>query len=307
MKLLLGNYGGTFCNTQKYLLWCLVKKEEDTILFFYANKSDNNHPNMRPFDPNKFYTHEEQNRNIFYKFFEYPQGMNKTDILKLDVFEMNYPCFLDKSTYDKYGLKQFPESFSLHENNFIFTTKLFSDPNIQLYRNLFNSLWKEYLIPTPYLQDRIDSTLKCVTDLQKQGKRILATFIRTPWHFTHTEKKGYEFDDLLDEIIEEMKDYDYLLPITQVGPYYNILQETFPTNMIKLDRIRLPEMADWAHQNLNDLQFEDEVKTAIIDVYLASHCDTVAGGLSNLFISTLLLNPEIKFKIFKCLEGKDSC
>ena len=307
MKLLLGNYGGTFCNTQKYLLWCLVKKEEDTILFFYANKADHTHPNMLPFDPNKFYTAEEQDRNIFYKFFEYPQGMNKTDILKLDVFEMNYPCFLDKSTYEKYGLNPFPESFSLHENNFIFTTKLFSDPNIQLYRNLFNTLWKKHLIPTPYLQDRIDSTLKCVTDLQKQGKRILATFIRTPWHFTHTtEKKGYEFNDLLNEIIEEMKEYDYLLPITQVGPYYDILIKQFPTNMIKLDRIRLPEMADWVHQNLNDLQFENEVKTAIIDVYLASHCDTVAGGSSNLFISTLLLNPHNNFKIFKCLEGKDS-
>lgn len=45
----------------------------------------------------------------------------------------------------------------------------------------------------------------------------------------------------------------------------------------------------------------------LVDVYLASHCDTVAGGLSNLFISTLLLNPHNNFKIFKCLEGKDSC
>jgi hypothetical protein len=65
-------------------------------------------------------------------------------------------------------------------------------------------------------------------------------------------------------------------------------------------------MVDWVHQNLNDLQFENEVETAIIDVYLASHCDTVAGGSSNLFISTLLLNPHNNFKVFKCLEGKDA-
>ena len=308
MKLLLGNYGGTFCNTQKYLLWCLVKKEEDTILFFYANKADHTHPKMPPFDPNKFYTAEEQDRNIFYKFFEYPQGMNKTDIVKIDVFEMNYPCFLDKSTYEKYGLNPFPESFSLHDNNFIFTTKLFSDPNLQFYRILFNTLWKKHLIPTPYLQNRIYSTLKCVTDLQKQGKRVLATFIRTPWHFTHTEKKGYEFNDLLNEIIEEMKDYDYLLPLTQVAPYYDVLQETFPTNMIKLDRIRTPEMmCKLAHTVLSDSELEEEVLLSLVDVYLASHCDTVAGGLSNLFISTLLLNPHNNFKIFKCLEGKDTC
>ena len=305
MKLLLGNYGGTFCNTQKYLLWCLVKKEEDTILFFYANKSDNDHPKIPPFEPNKFYTAEEQDRNILYKLFEYPQGMNKTDILKLDVFEMNYPCFLDKPTYEKYGLKQFPELFSLHDNNFIFTTKLFSDPNLQVYRILFNTLWKKHLIPTPYLQNRIDSELEPILKLKKQEKRILGAFFRTPLHFNNN-KESYKFNDLLDEIIEEMKEYDYLLPITQVGPYYDILKERFPKNIIKLDRIRLPEMVDWVHQNLNDLQFENEVETAIIDVYLASHCDTVAGGSSNLFISTLLLNPHNNFKVFKCLEGKDA-
>ena len=305
MKLLLGNYGGTFCNTQKYLLWCLVKKEEDTILFFYANKADHTHPKMPPFDPNKFYTAEEQDRNIFYKFFEYPQGMNKTDIVKIDVFEMNYPCFLDKSTYEKYGLNPFPESFSLHDNNFIFTNKLFSDPNLQFYRILFNNLWKKHLIPTKKLQDTIDIELATILKLKNQGNRILATFIRTPLHFSENEK-AYEFTDLLNEIIEEMKDYDYLLPITQVGPYYDILIKQFPTNMIKLDRIRLPEMMDWTSQKLDDIKFENEVRTAIIDVYLASHCDTAIGGSSNLFISTLLLNPEIKFKIFKCLEGKDS-
>ena len=307
MKLLLGNYGGTFCNTQKYLLWCLVKKEEDTILFFYANKAQNDHPKMPPFDKNKFNIPEEHDRNIFYKFFEYPQGMNKTDILKLDVFEMNYPCFLDKSTYEKYDLNPFPESFSLHDNNFIFTNKLFSDPNLQFYRILFNNLWKKHLIPTKKLQDTIDIELATILKLKNQGNRILATFIRTPLHFSENEK-AYEFTDLLNEIIEEMKEYDYLLPLTQVGPYYDVLQETFPTNMIKLDRIRTPEMmCKLAHTVLSDSELEEEVLLSLVDVYLASHCDTVAGGLSNLFISTLLLNPHNNFKIFKCLEGKDTC
>jgi hypothetical protein len=78
--------------------------------------------------------------------------------------------------------------------------------------------------------------------------------------------------------------------------------------MIKLDRIRTPEMiCRLAHTVLSDSELEEEVLLSLVDVYLASHCDTVAGGLSNLFISTLLLNPHNNFKIFKCLEGKDSC
>ena len=70
--------------------------------------------------------------------------------------------------------------------------------------------------------------------------------------------------------------------------------------------MRLSEMEDWKSTNITADDFEKEVTTAIIDMYLGSQCDMVMGGASNLVFSALILNPDNKCKEFKYLEGKDS-
>lgn len=303
MKILLGNFAGLGSNILKYLTWCLVKKDEDTVFFFYANKSVHDNPQLLPFSS----LMNEMDSNIFYKLFKLPIGTTQNDLLYSNVLEMHYPNFLEKDKYIKYGLKEFPEGFSQY-SNFIFVNRLLKDPNLQYYRNIYNNIVKEHLIPTAYLQNIIDSEMSVIRDLKAQGKRILAVFIRTPMHYAeyYNKREKFIFSNVLAEIIEEMKDYDYILPITQIKQYYEILNSYFSDNIIRLDRMRLSEMEDWKSSNITADDFEKEVTTAIIDIYLGSQCDMVIGGTSNLLFSAIFLNAENRCKIFKCFEGKES-
>jgi hypothetical protein len=304
MKILLANFAGVGSNILKYLTWCLLKKDEDTIFFFYANKSVHDNSQLVPFSN----LMNEMDSNIFYKLFKLPIGTTQNDLLYSNVLEMHYPTFLEKDKYIKYGLKAVPEGFSQYSYNFIFVSKVFKDPNLQYYRNIYNNIFREHLIPTEYLQNKIDSEMNVIRDLKIQGKRILAVFIRTPIHFTdyYNKNEKFNFSNVLAEIIEEMKDYDYILPITQIKQYYEVLNNYFSDNIIRLDRMRLSEMEDWKSSNITADDFEKEVTTAMIDIYLGSQCDMVMGGSSNLVFSALILNAENKFKEFKCLEGKDT-
>ena len=311
MKILLGNFAGAFSNVLKFLTWCLVKKDEDALFFFYANKADNDHPKLIPFQwkhedvrQNIF---EDRHRNIFYKLFEPPAGYTPDDIVNCDTFEMHFPFNIEKGNYEKYQLKAPPDVFVPYIEHSIFTEKLYNDANFDYFRTTYNTLWKQYLIPTPYLQDCIQKDLVAIQAVKAQGKRIVAAFIRSPVHFySDTNDKSYQFRDILQEVEALLQEYDYVLPITQVKPYYEYLEQAFPGKIIPLSRPRHGEMVDWVALKYTEDEFLNEVRTAIVDVYLASQCDMIIGGLSNLFTSTLFLNPTVPFKVFECLKGKIS-
>ena len=162
MKILLANFAGVGCNILKYLTWCLLKKDEDTVFFFYANKSVHDDTQLLPFSN----LMNEMGSNIFYKLFKLPIGTKQNDLLYSNVLEMGYPTFLEKDKYIKYGLKAVPEGFGQYIYNFIFVNKLFKDPNLQYYRNIYNNIVKEHLIPTAYLQNKIDSEMNVIRDLK---------------------------------------------------------------------------------------------------------------------------------------------
>lgn len=311
MKILLGNHAGAFSNITKILFWCYAKNESDVIFFFYANKSD--HCNIKELPFKNIHKHstfetlleEEKERNFFYKFFEFPQGYTYEDFKRPDFFYMHYPYALEEKEYAYLGLRNRVDSLS---ETLIIHPNLFTDPNLQRYRDIYAEMWKKYLIPTKEFQKELDKELALVRNVKAQGKTVLAVFMRTPWHFTHTNVKGFEFTDMLKEIQEEMKHFDYILPITQVEPYFNVLKDLYPDRILELDRQRYPEMCDmYAHTQVDDAKCELEFRLAVIDVYLGSECNKIAGGLSNLFVGCLFLNPTVDFKVFKCLEGKNTC
>lgn len=311
MKILLGSFAGVGCNLLKYLSWCSVKNKEDKVLFFYGNKPDNDNPQQLPFRHEPTYVdskhiYDDRERNLFYKVFEYPEGCKEEDIYNPDILEMHFPCYIEESKYKSLGLKEFPLSYNNYSNRFIFTRKLFTDPHFQNFRNEYNKLWMDFLKPTPSFIQTLFPESNRLFQIKNQGKRILGVFIRSPVHFVSTtQSKSYEFSEMLLEIKQHMEHFDYILPFTQVAPYFQILQSEFQEKCLSLERKRLPEMSDWTAQTLTDIEFESEITTAITDIYLAGFCDTLLGGMSNLFMSVLFLHPHIQYHIFTCLKDKE--
>jgi hypothetical protein len=148
------------------------------------------------------------------------------------------------------------------------------------------------------MEEVFEDELSILRMLQGEGKRILAVFIRTTVHYN-----GYNVQNVLDEIYEIQEEYDYILPITQVKPFYNQLIETYGKKCICLARNRVDFDQDW-WSNTTDEPFEDEFRMCIADVYLASQCDFLISGASNMFLGSLFFNPSVPFKLYKELETR---
>ncbi len=287
MILVLGNFAGVFSNLLKLICWSIKLKEEDTILFYYTNKSDNNNPRVLPFHD---YTND-MSRIFFYKYFEYPTGCSLESFHQANQFEMGFP------EISKESLPSFVHPYS---NGFIVcSAALYKDPNLPQIRQLYHEHMKKRLQFTPLMQEFIHDDLYFIKTLQAQGKRVLAVFIRWTNHYG-----SYDVDTLFQEIQEISKSYDYVLPITQIYPFFQRIVALLGDKCIQFPRKYLPDNLDWCRP-MSDEEMEEEFRCAIRDVYLASQCDCVLGGSSNLFLGALLWNPAVSFKVFDELSNKN--
>jgi hypothetical protein len=290
MILVLGNFAGAFANINKLLNWSIICKDEDKILFYYANKfAYNEHPLVCPF---RNYT-DDFPRAFFHKYFEYPEGCNEQSFFGDIRFEMGYPTILKE---------QLPEFLQDYKDSFVYTNpKVFFDPKLPLIRKFYAEHVAKRLKFTPYMRTFFEDELNMIKMLQAEGKKILAVMIRTTKHF----RGGYATQPIFDEIHEIQKDYDYILPLTQVKPFYEKLIESYGSKCIFLARDRMPEDIDWVF-NTTDEHFEHEFRMSVADTYLASQCDFIASGASNMFIAALFFNPNVPFRIYKELKNRVS-
>jgi hypothetical protein len=288
MILVLGNFAGVFSNVCKFLNWSLVLKESDTLLFYYTNKgAQNNSIRTLPFQ-----NYEEDTKHIFfYKYFEYPPNCSLETFFQRDTFEMGYPIIPKESL---------PLYLQHYQNGFILCSpSVYADPSFPFIRKLYHSHIEKRLQFTPSMKALIEPELQLLRAKQSEGKKILAVFLRFTGHFA-----GYNTEAVFQEIEEVIVNYDYILPITQVRPFLDRILQQFGDKCIRLPRNYLSEDIDWIHKNFSDKEFEEEVQTAIADVYLASQCDLVMGGSSNMFMGALLFNPNVSYKVFKELKEK---
>jgi hypothetical protein len=58
---------------------------------------------------------------------------------------------------------------------------------------------------------------------------------------------------------------------------------------------------DWV--DVSNLDYEKEFINSFSDVFIASQCDFIIGGSSNMMLGALIINPNIKFKLFECLKN----
>lgn len=290
MILVLGNFAGVFSNLCKFLVWSIVLKKEDTLLFYYTNKGYNN-DNHRILP----YTSYEKDRNriIFYKYFKMPEGHTLDSFLSMDDFEMNYPVVKEEVL---------PHCIRSYKNGFLFSlADAYKDSKFPDIRKLFHEHLQFRLPFTDSMKEFFQRDLQRIGTLKAEGKKILAVFLRSTCHFRH-----YNTSKVFHEIEEVMKDYDYILPITQIGPFFQKTYDLFGEKCILLkERVYLSEDKDWIEKTHTDEEFEVEVRNVIADVYLASQCSFLMGGSSNMFMGALFFNPDIPFKLFHELEEKN--
>lgn len=275
MILVLGNFAGVFSNICKILNWSFHLDDNDTILFYYTNKREHNdNGRVLPFQ-----TYEKDlSRIFFYKYFEYPPSASLNTFLQANQFEMMFPP---------------ASALSL-------TVKSYFDPSFPMIRQAHFEHIQKRLQFTPLMKALVEKEVAVLRQYQAAGKRIAAVYLRSTGHFVHS----FNIDALFQEIHTVVKEYDYILPITQIQSFFDRSKQEFQEKVISFPRNYMQQDVDWK-KNVSDEEFEEEFKMAIVDVYVASQCDFILGGPSNMFAGSLFFNPTVPFHVFQELNGKE--
>jgi hypothetical protein len=288
MILVLGNFAGVFSNLCKLLTWSLILKDSDSILFYYTNKgNENDNVRVLPFQNYG----EDTKRIFFYKYFEYPEGCSLESFYERDRFEMGYPSISNEALPS--FLQKYPGGF------FFCNPKLYLDPDFPAIRHLYNAHLQKRLRFTESMKAYIEKDLSVIRGVQQQGKKVLAVFLRSTCHF-----RNYNVDAVFSELRYVMKDYDYIYPVTQIGAFLQRCIQEFGNKTLVFERRYLNQDVDWTRP-MSDEDFELEFRDAIADVYMASQCDFIMGGSSNMFLGALFFNSQIPFQLFAELADKE--
>jgi hypothetical protein len=289
--ILIINCCGFFSNFLKALSWKICNEKEKLVIYYldrgydfmnlnyYIDKTIYNKENIWEimFKPFSNYTSEElyDHNNIF--DFDYPKS--------------NYPYPLDQINYKYTGYIYCNSEFYYNEH-------------LDKIRIIFNNVFKE-LKWTSFLTDYVDKHKNILTNPEK----TIAVFIRVPNHYTDSPT------NFIDKIIDELEvllnenGYEYIYLVTMVDEYYKSIKEKFKEKVIIVDNKRFVDVnTDWSGwtKNSNLVLPSDDYKTeclkAFTEVYIASLCNFVIGGSSNMLLGCIFMNPTIKFKLFECLK-----
>jgi hypothetical protein len=163
-------------------------------------------------------------------------------------------------------------------------------------RKIYNDIYNKYLKLTDEFELTLQDELKHIKTLQKEGKKILCVMIRM--HIYDGDNPISFLDKLIINMDEKMTEYDYILPITQIDIFYDKISEHFKEKCLKFERKRLPCNTDWL-KDVTDDEFENEIKYALLDICIASECNYILSGLSNMFIAAIIRNINVQSSLFK--------
>lgn len=189
--------------------------------------------------------------------------------------------------------------------------KLFSDQNFQILRDEYNKAWKKITI-----KDHVNKNINKYLD--NFGKKTLGVTVRIPLHYTYNHPEGEAIskrmspESYYDKIYQEIKDefdnndYDKIFVACDVEYFINLMVDKFGRDkIIFTDYQRVNGLdQDWVEKKLS---FKDEYFLILSDALLLSKCDLIMGGSSNIFLGSLFINNNTKYKIFNILNEVYGC
>lgn len=292
MNLIVGNAAGTFSTILNYLAWMSIESIPDnniSLNFHWANKTD--------FFGNTFYWYKKVKSDQVHKsLLERPNLINY--------------FFNTKKNNLSEPFEEYIESYPSISTDLIsdcpeFVWKGCGGSSISMYddtlllsniRREYNKQWNK-LIFSNDIQSKLNNELKILT-----GEKILTAMIRYTGHYIGAN----EFlESTIEQIKFELEKYDKVLLLTQVQEVFDIFTKIFGDRCIFPERKRILGDIDWKGgmgECMSDVEYVQEVKECLIDVFLASQTSHIISGASNMFLGALIINPRITYEIFDSLK-----
>lgn len=287
--LILINIAGFFSNFFKVLNWELLNNNNNIIVPYFISRSIK----YISVDYNNYTdtTIYENSENIWEKMFYPIREYNKIDLLdKNNIFTYTYPSNCQN---------MYPYPLNNIRNGYIFCEyAIYNHPLLPQIRQLYHECYNKFKW-TPYLKNHIENNIKLIPN----PKKTVAVFLRCTVHYSGI--KEY-LKNTIDELKVIMQNYDKLFLVTMIKEVVKELTDVFGDKIILLQDKNMVETLnhDWGgvfvDNKYTPLEIDDYAKECVqcfTDVYLASTCDYILGGSSNMFLGALIINPTVKFKI----------
>jgi hypothetical protein len=203
----------------------------------------------------------------------------------------------DISFYDRYNMLD----IGVKSGYFCATPEVYFEKDFYLLRNTFNGVFNH----------RFSLTEKFKESLLVKTVKTLGIHLRFPSHYRINNHHGRTasleiksfFGDCAKFIYEKFiyEKFEKIYVACDIKDFYGILSKYFQDNqMIKISYDRLEGNTDWAQGNR---QASDIVYNAFLDIFNLSQCDKLICGVSNLTLTTLIVNPNLEFEFFPCLRS----
>jgi len=233
-------------------------------------------------------------RNIFEDFFKVKQKVEPQDAFSTTAYversgiELNPKIELRRQKIPYY---------SKYEGYFYTTSQIYHEPELDILRKEMNMIFNHYL----------EFSNSFLANSFINNDRILGVHLRSPQHYTiNIDLNDFYRQNAVYTLqyMEENK-YDYVYVASDMNPFFDELKKLLPADRIlSINYNRLNGLNDdwWVKNN----SLSEEVKNVLIDVVNMTKCSELIGGSGNVFLTTLFLNPDIKFHLYPLLNDKNS-
>lgn len=293
MNLIIGSAAGTFSTVLKYLSWMSISdilENQISLQFHWANKTD--------FNGNTFFNYGRIKKDQLHNDF-----LSRDNLMNYLFKGQNLKPFSD---FDEYiecyphecidVVKKFPDFLTKYNGGGWNVLQYSDNKYLPIIRNTYNHHWNTFKISNN-TQSKLNEESKLISN-----KKILTVMVRCSAHYLETDVL---MNNLIQDVKNKMNDYDNILLLTQVQEVFDLFVKTFGNLCIFPERERISGDVDWKGGRgvcMSNEEYFQEVEECLIDVLLASQTSHVMSGASNMFLGTLVINPEITFDLFESLK-----
>ena len=233
----------------------------------------------------------------------------KTPKSNHQVEEVNYYGHITDNFIKKYNLSPYPDyynTFRRSDSNIYLwcSPKFYFDDNIQKIRNDYNKAFNTFKINDLILK-KVEEEIILIGNINS----TLAIFIRSSLHYSNIN-----FNEMINGIINELisihHKYEKIVVFTQVIEVVECLKNTEIKHKFyfKKQNNMYSYYGDWDINNeITETFIKKEFEDCFIDLLIASKCKYLIGGVSNMMFTTLIINPNIEFKLFDVLKNINGC
>jgi hypothetical protein len=274
----------------------------------HQDNPDECHINEIPQSYN-LYPNSKEKENLWEYFLDpvmkYPD--NISDIAKQKGNKEHWITEYYHNLKDKIGLKPHIDYMPEFDNcDFWCNHEVYKHPRFNDLRQRYSFIINKYINYKNVINNEMNKIMKI-----KGNDKWLGIHLRTPQHhFVKSEDINIVNDyyngvvNSIIPIIDENK-VDKIFIATESMEFISLMIKKYKNKLIYLNIPRGTGNFDWIHKTKKSFQvsLRTDLRNTILDILTLSKCDFLLGGVSNMFMSSLLINPNVQFKLIPYLEN----